>query len=136
MKSFSGILDTGQMAAVAAFVEHEFVRRKAANTAYHTATNGWPGHERYAVAYPFATGTLALDTPVDQLDDGQRRGRTLFLEACISCHDRGRVTDDDQREVRGRCRTRAWDSSRATTARPRSTRSRAPASMRSTTSCR
>jgi cytochrome c oxidase cbb3-type subunit III len=94
MKSFTGILDAEQMTAVAAFVEHEFVQRKAPNTAYHTAANGWPGHERYAVAYPFATGVIALDTPVEQLDDGQRRGRTLFLEACISCHDRGRVTDD------------------------------------------
>jgi cytochrome c oxidase cbb3-type subunit III len=94
MKSFNGILDAGEMAAVAAFVEHEFVRRKAPNTAYHTAANGWPGHERYAVAYPFATGTIALDTPVEQLGEHQRRGRTLFLEACISCHDRGRVTDD------------------------------------------
>lgn len=94
MKSFTGILDAGQMAAVAAFVEHEFVRRKAPNTAYHTAANGWPGHQRYAMAYPFATGTIALDTPVEQLDEGQRSGRALFLQACVSCHDRARVTDE------------------------------------------
>lgn len=94
MKSFTGIISADEMEAVAAFVEHEFVRRKAPNTAYHTADNGWPDHERYAVAYPFATGTIALDTPVEQLDAHQRRGRTLFLEACISCHDRARVTDD------------------------------------------
>lgn len=94
MKSFTGIVSAGEMAAVAAFVEHEFVRRKAPNTAYHTAANGWPDHQRYAVAYPFATGTIALDTPVEQLDGHQRRGRMLFLEACISCHDRARVADE------------------------------------------
>jgi cytochrome c oxidase cbb3-type subunit III len=94
MKSFSGVMDADEMAAVAAFVEHEFVRRKAPNTAYHTAANGWPDHQRYAVAFPFATGTLALDTPVEQLDAGERAGRTLFLEACISCHDRAHVTDE------------------------------------------
>lgn len=94
MKSFTGIISDTEMNAVAAFVEHEFVRRKAPNTAYHTAENGWPDHQRYAVAYPFATGVVALDTPIEQLDAHHRRGRTLFLEACISCHDRGRVTDD------------------------------------------
>lgn len=94
MKSFTGIISETEMTAVAAFVEHEFVRSKAPNTAYHTAANGWPDHQRYAVAFPFATGTIALDAPLEQLDETQRRGRTLFLEACISCHDRARVTDD------------------------------------------
>jgi cytochrome c oxidase cbb3-type subunit III len=94
MKSFTGIIDADEMAAVAAFVEHEFVRRKAPNTAYHTAANGWPEHQRYALAFAFATGAIALDTPLEQLDDGQRAGRNLFLEACISCHDRARVSDE------------------------------------------
>ena len=94
MKSFTGVITSDEMAAVSAFVEHEFVRRKAPNTAYHTAGNGWPDHQRYAVAYPFATGAIALDTPTEQLDTQQQRGRTMFLEACISCHDRARVADD------------------------------------------
>lgn len=94
MKSFAGILDEAEMRAVAAFVEHEFVRRKARNTAYHTPENGWPGHERHAIAFPFATGAIALDTPLEQLDERARAGRTLFLEACVTCHDRARVVDE------------------------------------------
>lgn len=93
MKGFRGILDDDEIRAVADFVAREFVRDKAANTAYHTAANGWPGHERYAAAFPFARGDLALDTPVDELGPEQLAGRQLFLGACVSCHDRARVND-------------------------------------------
>jgi cytochrome c oxidase cbb3-type subunit III len=93
MKSFAGILDDDDMRAVAAFVEREFVRDRARNTAYHTAANGWPGHERLAVAFPFARGQIALDAAPETLTAEQRAGRELFLSACISCHDRARVDD-------------------------------------------
>jgi cytochrome c oxidase cbb3-type subunit 3 len=94
MKSFGGILDDTEMAAVAAFVAREFVHDKARNTAYHTAENGWRDHQRFAVAFPFATGAIKLDAPVDTLDATQRAGRQLFLSACVSCHDRAHVADD------------------------------------------
>ena len=94
MKGFQGILDASDIDAVAAFVAGEFVRDKAHNTAYHTAANGWPGHERHASAFPFARGDLALDTPVDSLSADQRQGRTLFLASCVSCHDRAKVHDE------------------------------------------
>jgi cytochrome c oxidase cbb3-type subunit III len=94
MKSFVGVIDSDDIDAVAAFVVREFVQDRAANTAYHTAANGWPGHERHAAAFPFARGELALDTPQESLTEPQRAGRQLFLNACISCHDRGRVLDE------------------------------------------
>ena len=94
MQSFSAILDEAEMAAVAAFVLREFVRDRARNTAYHTPENGWPEHQRFAAAFPFATGAIALDADVGTLDAGQRRGRALFLSSCISCHDRARVIDE------------------------------------------
>jgi cytochrome c oxidase cbb3-type subunit III len=94
MKSFRGILDEREMAAVAAFVAREFVRDKAPNTAYHTAENGWSDHGRFAAAFPFATGAIKLDAPVDTLDASQRAGRQLFLSACVSCHDRAHVADE------------------------------------------
>ncbi|MFO1327744.1 MAG: cytochrome c [Rubrivivax sp.] len=94
MKSFRGILGDDEMRDVAAFVAREFVRDKAPNTAYHTAENGWPGHERYAAAFPFARGEIALDQPVESLDAGQLAGRRLFMTSCVSCHDRARVDDD------------------------------------------
>ncbi len=93
MAPFSGVIDDAQMQAVAVFVEREFVRDKAPNTRYHTAANGWPGHDRYAIAFPFATGEIALDAPADSLQPGQQAGRRFFLTSCVSCHDRARVTD-------------------------------------------
>lgn len=90
MQSFAGILTEPELQAVAAFVQHEFVTAKAPNTRYHTAENGWPDHGRYAAAFPFATGELSLETPHEQLDAMQAAGRRLFVNACITCHDRGR----------------------------------------------
>ena len=94
MKPFAGTLRDDELRAVAAFVEAEFVQRKARNTAYHTAENGWPGHDRHAVAFGFATGAIPLDRPVDLLSAEQQQGRALFLSSCVSCHDRGRVADE------------------------------------------
>jgi cytochrome c oxidase cbb3-type subunit 3 len=94
MKAYSQILGTAEIQAVAAFVEREFVRDKAPNTAYHTAANGWPNHRRNVAAFPFASGQLALDAPAESMNDEQRQGRSLFMAACVSCHDRGRVLDD------------------------------------------
>ena len=94
MKSFAGILSAGDMHLVVDFVRREFMERQAGNTRYHTAENGWPHHERYRDAYPFATGAIALDTPWERLDASQQRGKRLYLASCITCHDRGRVTED------------------------------------------
>jgi len=92
MQSFAGVLTERELHAVAAFVQREFVTAKAPNTRYHTEENGWPGHERYAAAFAFATGDLSLDVPHEQLDATQAAGRRLFLSACITCHDRGTDT--------------------------------------------
>lgn len=100
MKSFKGILDAADMAAVASFVAEEFIRRKAPNTRYHTAENGWPEHERYRDAYPFATGEIALSQSWETLSPTQAAGKRLYLSSCVSCHDRGVPTADDV----------AWDS--------------------------
>ena len=94
MKSFAGILSAAELEAVARFVEREFVQHKATNTAYHTVENGWPDHQRHAVAFPFARGELALDQPVEQLMPSQIAGRRLFMGSCVSCHDRAKVNDD------------------------------------------
>jgi cytochrome c oxidase cbb3-type subunit 3 len=94
MKPFSSILSRDETLDVAAFVAREFVLDKAPNTAYHTAANGWPQHERFGAAFPFARGDIALDAAVESLDATQRAGRQLFLTSCISCHDRARVQDE------------------------------------------
>lgn len=92
MKSYAGTLSAAEIDAVAGFVVREFVQAKAPNTSYHTAANGWPRHERFAVAFPFARGEIALDAPV--LSASQQEGRRLFLSSCVSCHDRAKVDDE------------------------------------------
>ena len=94
MKSFSNMLSRDEEEVVIDFIRKEFMEQGAVNTRYHTAENGWPNHQRYRVAYPFADGTLALDTPDSELTAEQQRGKRLFLTSCISCHDRARVNDE------------------------------------------
>lgn len=87
MKPFATVLTAAELDAVAAFVRREFIERRAANTRYHTAANGWANHERHAAAFPFATGEISLAVPPEQLSDSQRAGRRLFLSVCVTCHD-------------------------------------------------
>jgi cytochrome c oxidase cbb3-type subunit 3 len=94
MQPFRGVLSDTEQNAVAAFVIREFVQNKRPNTAYHTASNGWPDHRRYAAAFPFVSGAMMLDTPDGALDAEQRRGRGLFMSACVSCHDRAPGADE------------------------------------------
>lgn len=89
MKSFQGVLSDAEMAAVAAFVRDEFVLRKAPNTRYHTPENGWPNHERYSSAFPFAKGEIPVSRSWETLTSQQSAGKRLFLSSCVSCHDRG-----------------------------------------------
>jgi cytochrome c oxidase cbb3-type subunit III len=89
MQGFAGRLSPAEIAAVTDFVRDEFVRRKAENTRYHTPENGWPDHERYRAAYPFARGELTLAATPGSLTPEQAAGRQLFLSSCVSCHDGG-----------------------------------------------
>ena len=101
MKGFTGILEREDMLAVASFVYEEFVLRRAVNTRYHTIENGWPNHERYAAAFPFAQGAIPLDRPAEQMTEHELRGLMLFMGACVTCHDQGRKTEDRARwEIR------------------------------------
>lgn len=95
MKSFSEILSAREMEAVASFVIEEFVIHRARNTRYHTSENGWPDHDRYRIAYPFATGEIPLSQAWESLNETQSAGKRLYLSACVTCHDRGAGTPDD-----------------------------------------
>lgn len=93
MKSFVGTIPQNEIDAVADFVYAEFVVKKAENTRYHTDANGWANHERYRAAYPFVLGEIALAAPSESLTAEQRAGWRLFMESCVSCHDRGPQSD-------------------------------------------
>lgn len=94
MQGFANTLNAEDINLVVDFVREEFIRNKASNTSYHTLENGWPNHQQYAPAFPFALGELAIDQPVDQLTEPQLLGRRIFMQSCVTCHDRGRVEDE------------------------------------------
>ena len=94
MVSFASVLDTAEIAAVVDYIRSEFMQGERPESIYHTAANGWESHERYATAFPFASGEIPLDTDWESLTPSQQQGKRLFMTACISCHDRARVTDE------------------------------------------
>ena len=94
MTSFSRVLNTRQISAVVDFIRVEFMQHGRVNTRYHTVQNGWPDHQRYAPAFPFATGEIALDKPWQELTEEETLGKQLFLTSCIPCHDRSHVVDE------------------------------------------
>jgi cytochrome c oxidase cbb3-type subunit 3 len=94
MMSFAQVLSRREIELVVDFIRHTFIEQKRANTRYHTAENGWADHARYADAFPYALGTVPLDSDDAVLTPAQRRGKQLFLSACVVCHDRGSPIDD------------------------------------------
>jgi len=93
MMGFASVLQADEIAAVADFIRQEFMTAKRENTRYHTEENGWPNHQRYAVAFPFTSGEIPLDTPWEKLTPQHAEGKRLFMSACVSCHDRARVSN-------------------------------------------
>ncbi len=94
MQGFANTISAEEIELVVDFVRDEFMRDKATNTRYHTVENGWPEHEQYADAYPFALGDILLDTPDAQLSPVQLRGKRIFMQSCVTCHDRAKVADE------------------------------------------
>jgi len=94
MKSFSRVLDRTEIVAVVDFIRQEFMHNKAINTKYHTAENGWPDHDQYQLAFPFALGEIPIDRLGEQLSHDQRVGKRIFMNSCITCHDRASVMND------------------------------------------
>jgi len=94
MMSFDSLLSETEIEAVSYFVHEAFITNKQKNTRYHTEENGWFNHERYKIAFPFVTGEIALDVAWEELTDEQKSGKRLYLNSCISCHDRSKVEEE------------------------------------------
>lgn len=94
MRSFRRSLSSNDIETVVDFVRLEFMTNKSVNTRYHTAENGWPDHGQYALAFPFALGQIAIDSPTEQLTPDQQIGKRMYLASCITCHDRAKVNDN------------------------------------------
>ena len=94
MKAFANTLSPKEIELVVDFVRKEFMEARAVNTRYHTIENGWPNHDQYAPAFPFALGEIAIDTKEEDLSPEQLTGKRIFMQSCVTCHDRGRVNDE------------------------------------------
>ena len=94
MTSFSSVLSSNEISAVVEYIRTMFMQGEKPDLIYHTSANGWDNHERYRDAFPFASGEIPLDTPWENLTPAQQQGKQLFMQACISCHDRAHVTDE------------------------------------------
>jgi len=92
--SFASVLNRAEIEAVVDYVRNVFIAGDGINTRYHILENGWDDHGRYAPAFPFAMGEIALDTPLEQLTPAQREGRQLFITSCVTCHDRSKVNNE------------------------------------------
>lgn len=94
MVPFAKVLNGVEISAVVDYIRSHFMTENPVPGYYHTAANGWPNHGRYQQAFPFADGSIALNTPRTELTEDQQAGKQLFLASCISCHDRGRVKNE------------------------------------------
>ena len=94
MVSFASVISADEIDAVVGYIRNSFMQQDRPNLIYHTRENGWEDHDRYAPAFPFASGEIPLDRPWEQLTEQQRHGRTLFMQSCITCHDRAVVEDE------------------------------------------
>ncbi|VAW84041.1 hypothetical protein MNBD_GAMMA16-1458 [hydrothermal vent metagenome] len=96
MMAFNTQLNDRDIIAVVDFIRLEFMSGEAKNTRYHTASNGWPNHQRFKAAYPFTLGELSLDTPWESMTDEQQQGWRLYMSSCITCHDRAAVSNESE----------------------------------------
>ena len=86
MVNFGSVLTPGEIEAVVWYIRDELLGNRDSAEKYHSPENGWDNHDRYRAAFPFVEGEARLDTPLHELSDEQRAGRTLFVSACVSCH--------------------------------------------------
>lgn len=88
MVGFSTVLSTAEIEAVVDYIRERFMQAETPVGRYHTPENGWIDHaRRYHAAYPFVTGEIPLDQAISGLSPAQRRGREIYFQACVSCHD-------------------------------------------------
>lgn len=87
MMPFTSVMSVNEIESVVDYIRDSFMGEARHKQNYHTEANGWPNHDRYALAFPYVRGEIALDTPGEQLTKDNRAGKRLYLGACISCHD-------------------------------------------------
>ena len=87
MVQFGEVLTGAEIEAVVWYVRDELLGNPNSDARYHSPENGWTNHERYSAAFPFVTGDISLNIPLNELDATQKAGRELYVSACVTCHD-------------------------------------------------
>lgn len=87
MMSFKRQLTADEINAVVEYVRSHFMINKVADTIYHTLENGWHDFQRYASAFPFVSGEIAIDALDAVLTVQQQQGKRLFINTCLTCHE-------------------------------------------------
>jgi len=87
MVRFSTVLNDEEISDVVDYIQKSFMTGEPLIEKYHSVENGWVNHERYASAFPYIQGTIAIDTPWEELDADQQHGKQLYESSCVSCHD-------------------------------------------------
>ena len=86
MQGFAGLLPEAEIEAVADYIRARLMAGGRATMRYHSVANGWTGNPQDSPAAPWVLGTRSLEEPWEGLDESSRRGRHVYLQACISCH--------------------------------------------------
>ena len=98
MKPFRDILSEDEIKAVARYAYDAFALCASVPAGYHTVENGWENHrERYEAAYPFVLGEISPERSEPSLSEEERRGRALYRQACVICHERDRTRRSGER---------------------------------------
>ena len=87
MVAFSNTISQSDISAVVDYVRDRLMQTKDYRRVYHSVQNGWPDHQRYQAAFPFALGEISLERNWDQMTANEQRGYRLYTTACITCHD-------------------------------------------------
>ena len=87
MVNFDSVLTDRQIEMVVTYIRDELLGKPDSGEKYHSPENGWDNHDQYRAAFPFVEGEIPLSTPAAELSEEQRAGRTLYVSACVSCHD-------------------------------------------------
>jgi len=95
MVSFSSVLSDAEIQSVVEYIRQSLLGKPGAGEKYHSPENGWQSHEKYRDAFPFVDGSVALQTPWEELTRSQQAGKRLYESACISCHDQSNFAGGD-----------------------------------------
>ena len=88
MPAFGNTLSIKEISDVIYYIQSGFISGKEKSSGYHTTANGWPDHQlKYGSAFPFVLGKLSVKTPETELSQVLRKGREIFFNGCITCHE-------------------------------------------------